>query len=134
MLADKYAVSTREVGRFETENLSTKDNLKKLMDLSGKWIDKVHRRRPLGELILDMDSSVSETYGRQEDSAYNGHFGGMCYHPLLLFNQFGANAVLERKTRFGDKEAGVEGCRTGRKMLDFFADSPIPATSMDQAS
>ena len=87
--ADKYAASTSEVGRFETENLSTKDNLKKLMDLSGKWIDKVHQRRPLRELIFDMDSSVSETYGQQEGSAYNGHFGCMCYHPLFLFNQFG---------------------------------------------
>jgi hypothetical protein len=40
-------------------------------------------------LILDMDSSVSETYGHQEGTAYNGHFGCTCYHPLFLFNQFG---------------------------------------------
>jgi hypothetical protein len=38
--------------------------------------------------------------------------------------------VFKRKTRFGDEEAGVEVCRKGHKMLDFFADSPIPATSM----
>ncbi|MCH7751427.1 MAG: hypothetical protein IH898_04660 [Planctomycetes bacterium] len=25
-------------------------------------------------MILDLDSSVSETYGQQEGSAYNGHF------------------------------------------------------------
>ncbi len=98
MLPEKYAASTSEVGRFETENLSTKDNLKKLMALSGKWIDKVHQRRPLRELILDMDSSVSETYGQQEGSAYNGHFDCMCYHPLFLFNQFGdlERAMLRR--------------------------------------
>ena len=36
-----------------------------------------------------MDSSVSETHGTQEGSAYNGHFGCTCYHPLFLFNQFG---------------------------------------------
>lgn len=97
-LADKYAASTSEVGRFETEILSTKDNLRKLMDLSGQWIDKVHQRRPLRDLILDMDSSVSETYGQQEGSAYNGHFGCMCYHPLFLFNQFGdlERAMLRR--------------------------------------
>ncbi len=41
------------------------------------------------ELILDMDSSVSETHGEQEGSAYNGHFGCTCYHPLFCFNQFG---------------------------------------------
>jgi len=36
-----------------------------------------------------MDSSDSPTFGRQEGSAYNGHFGYTCYHPLFLFNQFG---------------------------------------------
>jgi hypothetical protein len=36
-----------------------------------------------------MDSSVSETYGEQEGTAYNGHFGCTCYHPLFCFNQFG---------------------------------------------
>ncbi len=25
----------------------------------------------------------------QEGTAYNGHFGCTCYHPLFLFNQFG---------------------------------------------
>lgn len=41
------------------------------------------------ELILDLDSSVGETYGEQEGTAYNGHFGCTCYHPLFCFNQFG---------------------------------------------
>ena len=97
-LADKYAASTSEVGRFETDILNTKDNLKKLMDLSGEWIDKVHMRQPPRELILDMDSSVSETYGEQEGTAYNGHFECNCYHPLFLFNQFGdlERAMLRR--------------------------------------
>ena len=28
-------------------------------------------------------------HGEQEEAAYNGHFGCMCYHPLFCFNQFG---------------------------------------------
>jgi hypothetical protein len=86
---DKQAASMSEMGRFETEILSTKPNLKALMDLSGSWIDKAHQRKPLKELILDMDSSVSETYGDQQGTAYNGHFDCTCYHPLFLFNQRG---------------------------------------------
>jgi len=35
------------------------------------------------ELVLDMDSSVSETYGGQEGTAFNGHFDCTCYHPCL---------------------------------------------------
>ena len=53
------------------------------------WIDTVHQRRPPKIIILDMDSSESPTYGEQEGSAYNGHFGCTCYHPLFVFNQFG---------------------------------------------
>jgi len=49
----------------------------------------VHERRPPKMIILDMDSSVSPTHGEQEGTAYNGHFGCTCYHPLFLFNQFG---------------------------------------------
>ena len=44
------------------------------------------RRRPSSSTL---DSSESPTYGEQEGSAYNGHFGCTCYHPLFVFNQFG---------------------------------------------
>ena len=40
-------------------------------------------------IILDLDSSASPVHGQQEASAYNGHFGCTCYHPLFCFNQFG---------------------------------------------
>ena len=71
------------------------------MDLSGRWIDQAHQHRQLTKLILDMDSSVSETYGHQEGSAYNGHFACTCYHPLFLFNQFGdlERVLLRRGNR-----------------------------------
>jgi len=86
---DKTAGSVSQMGRFETEILTQPQNLKVLMTQPGQWVDKVHQRKPIKEIILDMDSSDSPTFGRQEGSAYNGHFGYTCYHPLFLFNQFG---------------------------------------------
>jgi hypothetical protein len=77
------------MGRFETEWLARPENLTALADLPGWWIDKVHTRRPPKIIVLDMDSSESPTYGEQEGSAYNGHFGCTCYHPLFVFNQLG---------------------------------------------
>jgi hypothetical protein len=77
------------MGRFETDWLANDENLVALTDLGGRWIDRVHGRRPLNGIVLDMDSSVSETYGDQEGTAYNGHFACNCYHPLFVFNQFG---------------------------------------------
>jgi len=75
--------------RFETKWLNRPQNLVALADLPSQWIDKVHRRRPPKTIVLDMDSSESPTYGEQEGSAYNGHLGWTCYHPLFVFNQFG---------------------------------------------
>ncbi|MGB6389192.1 MAG: IS1380 family transposase, partial [Methyloceanibacter sp.] len=87
--ATKQAASTSQMGRFETEWLVSDENLVALADLSGRWIDGVHSRRPPRGIVLDMDSSVSPTYGDQEGTAYNGHFACTCYHPLFVFNQFG---------------------------------------------
>ena len=87
--ADRTAASTSQVSRFETDVLTHPDNLAALIAMPGQWVDQIRQRRPIRKLILDMDSSVSETYGQQEGSAYNGHFGCTCYHPLFIFNQDG---------------------------------------------
>jgi len=84
-----FAASASQMGRFETKWLCRAENLVALADLPGQWIDKVQQRRPPKMIVLDMDSSESPTYGEQEGSAYNGHFGCTCYHPLFVFNQFG---------------------------------------------
>ena len=85
----KQAASTSQMGRFETEFLAADENLAALTDLSGIWIDRVHDHNRPKLIVLDMDSSLSPTHGEQEGTAYNGHFGCTCYHPLFVFNQFG---------------------------------------------
>ena len=86
---DRFAASTSEMSRFETEMLATDENMKNLTNLCGQWVDQVDDRIPMKQLILDMDSSVSPTHGQQEGSSYNGHFGRTCFHPLFCFNQYG---------------------------------------------
>src|ERR1039458_1438330 len=53
------AASASQMGRFETEWLTSGENLVALADLSGHWIDRVHGRQPPRTIVLDMDSSVS---------------------------------------------------------------------------
>ena len=86
---DVKAASASQMGRFETDVLAKTDNHAALADLPGQWIDRFHKRKPPRWITLDMDSSVSPTHGAQEGTAWNGHFGCMCYHPLFVFNQFG---------------------------------------------
>ena len=51
-------------------------------------------KRP-GELFL------RGAAGEQEQSAYNGYFGSVCYHPLFLFNRQGD--CLAAKLRPGNE-------------------------------
>ena len=83
---DKEAASTSQMARFETQVLTQDDNLALLTNMSGQWIDQVQQHQPTDRIILDLDSSVSETHGQQEGSAYNGYFECTCYHPLFCFN------------------------------------------------
>ena len=83
------AASPSQMGRFETRWLTAEKNLSALTDFSGRWIDRIHGRRPPRGILLDMDSSVSPTHGEQEKSCWNGHYECTCYRPLFLFNQFG---------------------------------------------
>ncbi len=36
------------------------------MDVPGKWIDRAYQHRAFAKVILDLNSSVSQTYGRRE--------------------------------------------------------------------
>jgi hypothetical protein len=106
------AASTSQMARFETEVLTQPRNLAALANASGEWIDQLRERRRLREVVLDMDSSVSETYGEQEGTAYNGHFGCTCYHPLFCFNQFGD---VERSIL---REGNVHSAKDWRNVLE----------------
>ena len=81
---ERLAASSSQIGRFKTEWLASDVNLAALMDLLGPWIDQVHGRTPPEGIVLDMDSSESPTHGDQQGSAWNGHFGCTCYHPLFV--------------------------------------------------
>ena len=89
-LDDKNAASapTRWVDS-RTQMLSVADNLQALSEVNGRWVERALQKTTHRRIILDMDSSASPVHGEQEASAYNGHFGCTCYHPLFCFNQFG---------------------------------------------
>ena len=85
----KKAASANTMGRFETKMLSVQENLKGLSEVNGCWVERAMEKTTHQRIILDIDSSTSPVHGEQEASAYNGHFGCTCYHPLFCFNQFG---------------------------------------------
>lgn len=85
----KNAASTNSMGRFETEMLTLKENHGALAGINGGWVERAMAKTKHRRIILDADSSESKVFGEQEGSAYNGHFGCVCYHPAFCFNNFG---------------------------------------------
>ena len=86
---NQQAASVNTMGRFETELLTQRENLAGLSEINGKWVERAMSKTPHRRIILDLDSSESPVHGAQEGSAYNGHFGSTCFHPLFCFNHWG---------------------------------------------
>ena len=124
---DGQAASTSQMARFETDILASAHNLAALAELPGQWIDAMHDTQSPKWITLDMDSSVSPTHGDQEGTAWNGHFGCKCYHPLFVFNEFsdlGRCALRKSNVHRADgwKEvlAPVIACYKTRDLMRFF--------------
>jgi len=81
--SDGKAASASEMGRFETELLTEKDNLEGLEGLNVEWVKRAVAKTALKRVILDIDSSESPVHGKQEGAVDNGHFECVCYHPLF---------------------------------------------------
>ena len=67
-------------------NRISKKNISQFQDLNQAMIDKVRLVRNTTEMIFDLDSTHSDTYGKQELSSYNAHYGTNGYHPLVAFD------------------------------------------------
>jgi hypothetical protein len=74
---------------FETDVLTEEWNYQGLARFKTDLVQHDATRPCARRVTLDIDSSESPVYGAQEQSAYNGHFESVCYHPLFVFNQEG---------------------------------------------
>src|SRR5438132_8413852 len=70
---------------FETDVLTEERNYQGLARVNTELVQRAATGS--GRVTLDIDSSESPVHGAQEQSAYNGHFESVCYHPLFVFNQ-----------------------------------------------
>ncbi|MFL2132189.1 transposase, partial [Ruoffia sp. FAM 20858] len=75
-LASQSSIS-RFLDRFTTENVG------QLQSLNQSLIDKACLIRNDTELIIDLDSTHSDTFGHQEQTDYNAHYQTYGYHPLV---------------------------------------------------
>src|SRR5881409_1634628 len=86
---DTSVALTSTLHWFETDVLAEERNYQGLTRLNTELVQHPATRSPRRRAILDIDNSESPVHGAQEQSAYNGHFESVCYHPLFVFNQKG---------------------------------------------
>lgn len=60
--------------------------LDQLQAANQELLDRVHHARQSKSLIFDLDSTHADTYGHQEKSSYNAHYGTLGFHPLVAFD------------------------------------------------
>jgi hypothetical protein len=86
---DKDGASQSRLSTLENEVLGTEAGLQALENSLTRSNDALMRRKKKQRLILDVDSTEDQAHGKQENVAFNGHFGKNCFHPLFAFTSDG---------------------------------------------
>lgn len=76
--------SQSSISRF-WDRLTT-ENIVQLQRVNQILIDKARTIRNTNEIIFDLDSTHSDTFGNQEMTDYNAHYQTTGYHPLVAFD------------------------------------------------
>ncbi|UJF16043.1 IS1380 family transposase [Jeotgalibaca sp. MA1X17-3] len=85
LVLDKGAIASQaSLSRF-WDRIS-EETLSQLQVLNQALIDKVRLKRNSTQLIIDLDSTHSDTFGNQEATNFNAHYGTNGYHPLVAFD------------------------------------------------
>src|SRR2546422_3330313 len=126
---------------FETDVLTEEQNYQGLVRLNTALIQHAVTRSVTQRVTLDIDSSESPVHGAQEQSAYNGHFESVCYHPLFVFNQEGD--CLAAKLRPGNVHSAdgwdevllpvIDGYRARGHTVVVRADAPFALPAVYEA-
>jgi len=62
------------------------DTLTRLDSINAKMCDIVYSIKALEHMLFDLDSTLLNTYGKQEGEGFNFHYQAHGYHPLLYYD------------------------------------------------
>jgi hypothetical protein len=79
----KIRLSQSMLSLPENEVLGNGSGLEALDAALLRSVDALLRKKYRHRLIIDVDSTEGPAHGSQENSAYDGHFGVSCFHPLF---------------------------------------------------
>lgn len=97
---DEPLASQSSISRFYDRVVV--ETILRLQVLNQDLIDKARLVRNDTNMIIDLDSTHSDTFDHQEETAYNAHYGTNGYHPLVAFDGLTGD-FLKAKLRSGNQ-------------------------------
>lgn len=84
ILGKDSLASQPTISRFVNElDESAIDSFNRLLEI---LFEKGNPVKSTKQIVLDLDSTLFETFGKQDGSSFNFHYSSNGYHPLMLFN------------------------------------------------
>lgn len=123
LMAEQF-VSQPSLSRFFA-NISS-DNLLQLRELLWQISRLYFTRARQRQFILDIDSTHSDTFGRQEDTAFNAHYMAYGYHPQVIFDH-STGLLLDALLRPGNTYTGKDVDQFLERTFDHLAQLPLRA-------
>lgn len=99
ILGKKALASQPTMSRFN--NRLSLETIKQLEKINEILMDYIYSIKLPEQIILDLDSTNFQTYGKQYGSAYNFHYSSTGYHPLLMFDGLTGD-LLKAELRSGN--------------------------------
>lgn len=103
-------------------------SIEQLERANQELLDKVHEFRDSKALIIDLDSTHSDTYGHQESAAFNAHYGTIGFHPLVAFDGVTGD-FLKAKLRSGNVYTSNGVMEFIQPLIEHYNEK-FPATSL----
>lgn len=74
-------------------NTLDEDSVKAMNEILVKLFELGNPVKKTKQIVLDIDSTLFEIYGKQEQGAYNYHYSAKGYHPLMLYNGLNGDLI-----------------------------------------
>lgn len=116
-LAKERLASQPTISRFyQKSDITTENRLEAVL----KFIrQQAYLIEMPDKVILDIDSTLLETHGKQEGGEFIHHYGAVGYHPLLCYDGVTGDLLLA-ELREGDNYCGTGAAMFLRPLLDEF--------------
>lgn len=100
LLPDGHLVSQSSISRILKR--VTEGTIDSFQVFNQALIDQARLVRNDTNMVIDLDSTHSDTFGNQEQTAYNAHYKTTGYHPLVAFDGLTGD-FLKAKLRSGNQ-------------------------------